>query len=205
MDKKVEDKMVQQIEQNLHNHIDENMYLTGRSVEKEKLPKKSTNVGTWKAVPEAKETGTDNPLVSLDYYNPVLPVSRSEYIRQARESCLRQLSTLQSSASAYDSYYLDNALQNAKQETNRKTRPYHTLFHEGSEAASVEDNSKEIAAFRFLVVRTVCALLLFLSIFLIDKFDIKIGSFNSDKVQEYVTGKDNLKQLEEFVITLLKE
>ncbi|MBP1754904.1 MAG: putative rane protein [Firmicutes bacterium] len=205
MDKKVEDKMVQQIEKNLHNHIDENMYLTGHSADKDKLPKKNSSVGSWKAVPEVKETGPDNPLVSLDYYNPVLPVSRSEYIRQARESCLRQLSTMQSSASAYDSYYLDNAIQNAKQETNKKARPYNSLFHDGNEAATAEDNRKEIAAFRFLVVRMVCAIVLFLSIFLIDKFDIKVGSFNSDKVQEYVTGKDNLKQLEEFVITLLKE
>jgi hypothetical protein len=51
----------------------------------------------------------------------------------------------------------------------------------------------------------VCALVIFLSIFLIDKFDFSIGEFSSTKIEEYVSGKDNMKQLEEFVITLLKE
>ncbi len=204
MDKKIEDKMVQQIEKNLHNNIDESLNFNGHILEKDKQPKKSPAVGLWKAVPEDKAVQQENPLISLDYYNPVIPVSRSEYIRQARESCLRQLSTMQSSARAYDSYYLDNAIQNAGQEPNRKTKP-NRLFQDGAGIATEEENQREIASFRFLVMRMVCALLLFLSIFLIDKFDVKIGNLSPGTIQEYVTGKDSLKELEEFVVTLLKE
>lgn len=204
MDKKVEDKMVQQIEQNLHNHIDENLFLTGRIYDKDKLQKKGQNMGTQKALPDNKETSAQNPLVSLDYYNPAIPVSRAEYIRQARESCLRQLSTMQSTARAYDSYYLDSALQNAEVEQNKKARPYHPL-QDGMSENTEEDSLKEIAAFRFLIIRTVCAFVIFLSIFLIDRFDFKIGEFTSSKIQSYVSGNDSMKQLEEYVITLLKE
>ncbi|MDF2485532.1 MAG: putative rane protein [Herbinix sp.] len=204
MDKKVEDKMVQQIEKNLQKNNDENLFLTGRINDRDKPQKKTSSLGTQKALPGPKATDQENPLISLDYYNPAIPVSRSEYIRQARESCLRQLSTMQSTARAYDSYYLDSAIQNAEQEHNRKAKPY-GLFREGIQGDKDDETIREIMAFRVLVIRTVCALVLFLSIFLIDKFDFEVGNVASEKVQEYVTGNDNLKQLEDFVITLLKE
>ncbi len=204
MDKRVEDKMVQQIEKNLHNNIDESLYLTGGIYDKDKSRKKSQNLGTQKALSEEKDTAGENPLVSLTYHNPAIPVSRAEYIRQARESCLRQLSTVQSTARAYDSYYLDSALQNADAEQNKKSN-VNRLFHEGTEMGKDEDSLQEIAAFRFLIVRLVCALVIFLSIFLIDKFDFSIGEFSSSEIEEYVSGKDNMKQLENYVITLLKE
>jgi hypothetical protein len=204
MDNKVEDKMVKQIEKNLHNSIDENLFLTGRIYNKDNPQKKSQNFGTQKAIQTEKDATGENPLVSLEYHNPAIPVSRAEYIRQARESCLRQLSTMQSTARAYDSYYLDTALQNAEVEQNKKSRT-NRLFHEGLEMGKDEESLQEIAAFRFLIVRMVCALVIFLSIFLIDKFDFRIGEFSSAKIEEYVSGKDNMKQLEEFVITLLKE
>ncbi len=204
MDKRVEDKMVQQIEKNLHNSIDESLFLTGRIYDKDKPQKKSQNLGTQKALSDEKDTAGENPLVSLEYHNPAIPVSRAEYIRQARESCLRQLSTMQSTARAYDSYYLDNALQNVDVEQN-KMSSVNRLFHEGNEIGKDEETMQEIAAFRFLIVRMVCALVIFLSIFLIDKFDFSIGEFSTATIEEYVSGKDNMKQLEEYVIALLKE
>lgn len=204
MDKKVEDKMVQQIEKNLHNNINENLFLTGQIYDKEKLQKNGLSKGTGKAPSGPSDAVAESPLVSLDYYNPSIPVSRAEYIRQARESCLRQLSMMQSTARAYDSYYLDSALQNAELEQGRKGRPLR-VFNEGNYGTEEEENLREMAAFRFLVIRTVCALVLFLSIFLIDKLDFSIGSFTPAKIQEYVTGNDSLKELENFVITLLKD
>ncbi len=203
MDKRVEDRMVQQIEKNLHNNIDENLFLTGRIMDKDKPQKTGQSQATPKALLQGKDT-EDNPLVSLEYYNPAIPVSRAEYIRQARESCLQQLSTMQSTARAYDSYYLDSALQNAEVEQSKKSKTYH-LFHEGKQEGHDMEAMKEIAAFRFLIIRMVCALVLFLSIFLMDKFDFKVGEFSSEKIQSYVSGNDSMKQLEEFVITLLKE
>lgn len=202
MDKKVEDKMVQQIEKNLHNNMEENLFLTGRVNDKQQ--KKAQSMGTQKALPDGKDTTAENPLVSLDYYNPVIPVSRAEYIRQARESCLRQLSTMQSTARAYDSYYLDSALQSAETEQEKKSKPYR-LFQAETDAGKQEDDMKEVAAFRFLIIRMVCALVLFLSIFLMDKLNFHVGEFSSTTVEEYVTGKDSMKQLEEYVITLLKD
>ena len=202
MDKKVEDKMVQQIEKNLHSNMEENLFLTDRSYDKSQ--KNNQSQGTQKALPDKKAGTDENPLVSLDYYNPAIPVSRAEYIRQAREACLRQLSTMQSTARAYDSYYLDSALQNVEVEQEKKSKPYR-LFPTETEDGKQEDEMKEVAAFRFLIIRMVCALVIFLSIFLMDKFDFHIGDFSTVNIEEYVSGKDNMKQLEEYVITLLKD
>jgi hypothetical protein len=184
MNKNVEDKMVQQIEKNLSNHIDESL----------------------------KTPAEEQPIVSFDYSNPI-SITRAEYIRQAREACLRQLSEVQSTARAYDSYYLEPLPNNAGTPEAGQVRPK-GLFRDGygyvsNKAEDVdlneEDTRKEQAAFRFLILRMVCAIVLFLAIFIFDRFDLKIGAFTPDKIQEYVTGKDNLKELEEMLVTWLKE
>ncbi len=184
MDKKNEDKMVQQIEKNLSEHINESL----------------------------KISAEEQPIISFDYSNPI-SISRAEYIRQAREACLRQLSEVQSTARAYDSYYLEPLPRNADVSEGGQVRTK-GLFRDGygytgNKAEDMELNeevtSKEQAAFRFLMIRMVCAVVLFLTIFLVDRFDLKIGAFTPDKIQEYVTGKDNLKDLEEMLVTWLKE
>lgn len=184
MEKKIEDKMVHQIEKNLSNHIDETL---------------NTPV-------------QEQPIISFDYSNPI-SISRAEYIRQAREACLRQLSEVQSTARAYDSYYLEPLSVNTAAPEAGQLR--HTgLFRDGygyteNKAVDIELDEevarREQAAFRFLIIRMVCAIVLFLTIFVLDKFDINIGAFTPDKIQEYVTGKDNLKELEEILVTWLKE
>ncbi|MGF7144252.1 hypothetical protein HNQ56_002683 [Anaerotaenia torta] len=205
-DKRVEDRMVRQIEKNLHSNMNENLFMTGRgdAGRNDRTKDKRGDGGRENILSASSDAEAESPLVSLDYYNPAIPVSRAEYIRQARESCLRQLSVMQSTARAYDSYYLDSALENAELEHGRKGKPLR-LFHEENYTAEEEDSLREAAAFRFLVIRTVCALVLFLSIFLIDKLNINIGSLTPSVIQEYVTGKDTLKELENIVVTLLKD
>lgn len=184
MNKSVEDKMVQQIEKSLSDHINDSF----------------------------KVHAEEQPIISFDYSNPI-SISRAEYIRQAREACLRQLSEVQSTARAYDSYYLEPLQKNAVTPEAGVVR-HKGLFRDGlgysgNNAENPEMNEeitwKEQAAFRFLIIRMVCAIVLFLVIFMFDKFDLKIGAFTPDKVQEYVTGKDSLKELEEKLVTWLKE
>lgn len=184
MDKKVEDKMVQQIERNLTNHFNESL----------------------------KVTAEEQPIVSFDYSNPI-SINRAEYIRQARESCLRQLSEMQSTARAYDSYYLETIPRNPDSVDQKKPKA-RSLFGDGAgyegyreadDAMNDENSIRELTAFRFLIIRMVCAIVLFLTVFLVDKFDVKIGVFTPDKIQEYVTGKDTLKELEVKMVAWLKD
>lgn len=184
MDKKNEDKMVQQIEKNLSNHINETLNTPAK----------------------------EQPIISFDYSNPI-SISRAEYIRQAREACLRQLSEVQSTARAYDSYYLEPLSVNTVEPETGQVR-HKGLFgdgfsYAGNKAVDIEMDEelvrKEQAAFRFLIIRMVCAIVLFLAIFVVDKFDIEIGAFTPNKIEEYVTGKNNLKELEDIVVIWLKE
>lgn len=177
MDTKSEDKMIRQIEKNLTDQINE-----------------------------------EYPLYSNDYINkePVT-MSRAEYIRQARESCLRQLSNTQVYSKPYDVNYMN--MENMKQETPlpKKSKNWN-LFHVGSqdnlvksEKSAIEENTpQEIASFHSLVIRTVCAIVIFITIFVINKFDINIGAITADSIREYVTGNDKLQELENLVVTWLK-
>ncbi|MHB8129159.1 MAG: hypothetical protein ACYDEX_09190 [Mobilitalea sp.] len=207
MDSKVEDKIVRQIEKNLSNNINESLFLTGRVYEKDN--NKAIGISTFNSpeiISNSAELQQDNPAVSFEYINQSpTTLSRAEYIRQAREACLRQISSIQSSARAYEVNYPEEDLQSSEQ-LNRKKSKALRLFQEGSIAEDVlpkEDTPQEIASFRYLIIRTICAIVLFLSIFIFDKFDFKIGNFTPKVIQEYVTGNDSLQDLEDLLVTWL--
>ena len=238
MDNKSEDSMVRQIEKNLSQNMNENLFLVGKEQDTRMnqqtnslhVNDKTARPGTMNAF-RVEETyfGGNNkikrdisvqdpefPLVSYDHINDSLAVSRAEYIRQAREACLRQLSDLQVYSKPYDVNYM-NPESGAAQESIPKKAKTWNLFREGHEDRA-EDNRysmddvkrsedgtpQELAAFRFLVARMVCAVVLFLTIFIIDKLDLKIGSLSNEKVQEYITQNDMMDNIEDYIVTWLK-
>jgi len=208
MDSKVEDKIVRQIEKNLSNNINENLFLTGRIFEKDtKVNTSSTVLDNPEPKIHTSETSMDHSASSYEYSNqPSTILSRAEYIRQARESCLRQLSAMSSGTATYNNIYPDVDPPNPEYLGHKKARTM-KLFREDpmSESEYKEENTpEEIASFRFLIIRTVCAIMLFLTIFIFDKFNFKIGSFTSEIVQEFVTGNDSLLELENILVTWLK-
>lgn len=208
MDTKNEDTMVRQIEQNLSNNINDNLFLTGRVVKTNRLPMKEE--ASFELDGDTKKLDSlspDYPLVSYDYINTVpSTVSRAEYIRQAREACLRQLSSAQLYSRPYDVNYMETTAQQPEQLEHKKAKVW-KLFHDDAieDNRQAEENSpQEIAAFRALIIRTVCAIVLFLAVFLIDKFDFKIGNMTPTMIKEYVTGNDTLQELEDIIVTWLK-
>ena len=207
MDSKVEDKIVRQIEKNLSNNINESLFLTGRVYEKDN--NKAIGISTFNSpetISNSAEMQEDNPAVSFEYINQSpTNLSRAEYIRQARDACLRQISSIQISARAYEVNYPEADLQSTEQLNRKKTKAMR-LFQEGSIAEDVlpeENTPQEIASFRYLIIRTICAIVLFLSIFIFDKFDFKVGNFTPKVIQEYVTGNDSLQDLEDLLVTWL--
>jgi len=174
MDTKSEDIIVRQIEKNLTKHMNENQ---------EELPLVS------------------NECIS----NTPITISRAEYIRQAREACLRQMSDSQVYCRPYDSNYIEAVDTSLSQPNGKKNHPLR-LFGEGIEsyARKEEGSAQEIAAFRALIIRTVCAIVLFLLVFLIDKFDLVLGKVTPELIQAYITGNDTLQELENFVVALIK-
>ncbi|MDF2541660.1 MAG: putative rane protein [Herbinix sp.] len=187
MDTKMEDKIYRQIETNLSNQIKENLFETGNELV---VSPRSMLAGTSNEVTEKPEA----------YSNQTPMLSRAEYIRQAREACLRQLNAASMSNYPYSTMRSD-AMEETPESIEEEKKPRALNFLK--ETASVEDNAKEVASFRSLMIRTICAIVLFLSFFLMDQFDVKLGKFTNDLVQEYVTGNDGLEMLEDMMVSFL--
>jgi hypothetical protein len=205
MDNKIEDTMVRQIEKNLSNNINENLFLTGRLYEDSKLPGKNNSAYDIPDKTTRVDSDENYPLVSYEYISNSDGISRAEYIRQAREACLRQLSATQLYSRPYDVNYMEPDTQSSELMINKKAKEMKLFRDEVALANHTEENTpQEIASFRSLIIRTVCAIVLFLSIFLLDKFEVKIGDFSHKIIQEYVTGKDALEVIQDKLVTWLK-
>jgi DNA-binding transcriptional regulator YhcF (GntR family) len=212
MDTNMEDKMYHQIEKNLTNNINENLFASGKIYEKEKLPmvRNSAALEPVDALKEENHAELDYSGEAYEYMNQPSNISRAEFIRQAREACLRQLSS--QSIRMMDAYGPESEEQDPALLNKKKARAM-KLFKDSERAlrspwmknsAQEEDSPQDIASFQSLVIRTVCAIVLFLSIFAVEKFDIKIGTFSKQIVREYVMGNDAMLKLEEIVAAWLK-
>lgn len=163
MEGDMEEKFYKQVEKGVSNNIDENLFDTGRvylNINDFSLDKDSTE--------ELEGVEDDFPRIS-----------RAEYIRQARESCLRQMDSLQVDVKHVETNFPQVDYEN--EENNREV--------------------EEVNSFNFLLIRVICALVIFLSVFFIDKLEVKLGEFSYVQLEEYITGNDHLKRLEEVVLS----
>jgi len=103
-------------------------------------------------------------------------LTRAELINQARQACLRQMNT-----------------------TNVTGR-----VKGFKDTAETESRPEEIASYRYLIIRTVCAVVIFISIFIIDRIKLDWGTFSYETIRHYVTGNNHLKALEELIASWLK-
>ncbi len=197
MDANVEDRIVHQIEKNLSNQINENLFITGRAIEDKHRAEYNSS-----AIEESMgaREGHNSIREKKEEADGAFPqLSRAEYIRQAREACLRQMnatpSVLRGAGNAIDEN--EPLLPALSMKRKQKEDP---LFRSEEE----EDTGLEAASYRSLMIRTVCAVMLFLSIFLIDKFKMKFGDFSFKTVEELVRGKDGLAALEDLIVSWLK-
>lgn len=217
MDTNYEDKMYQQIEKSLSNNINDRLFVPIEMISNDN-PTYTNRKRKHVVDSVSYEEGIikDEPILARDsqeYHDRVnnneLPsdikdaeprLSRAEYIMQAREACLRKMNSMDTGEKTYD-YYIGKE-DTVNTSLGRKKRDKTTrLFNEGSEE---EDYPGEIASYRSLIIRTVCAAAIFLCIFVIDKVKVDLGTFSYNTIRQYVTGNNQLKALEEIIITWLK-
>jgi len=208
----IDDKMVRQIEKNLSNNLNENLFSTGRIFESDRKS------GSGKSAFDNTDSVFDSEKTTLDYSGEMRPytnqstLTRAEYIRQAREACLRQMSALQySSSHSYEAPSMDAQEQSSDLFSRRKPRGL-KLYHDGGAAdenndvskAFEEDTPQEIASFRSLIIRTACAILIFVCVFIIDKLQFTVGKFSYEMINQFVTGNDALLKLQGYIVSWLK-
>lgn len=208
MDTRNEETMVRQIEKSLSNNMSDNLFLTGRIMEPTKLPHRSNVVYDMVEDTKQKEiTEQDYPLVSSEPFDKPVGISRAEYIRLAREACLRQLSNTQIYSKPYEANYMDIEPVETEEIHQKKAKAW-KLFQAPMEADAVTPNEnmqQELASFRSLIIRTVCAIILFLTIFVIDKFKLDLGMVTHELIEKYVTGMDTFQELEDSVVTWINK
>lgn len=212
MDTNIDERTYHQIEKNLSDHLEEDLFNTGRIFEHESQPVMGNSAfHTADYGNEEAESGIQNEWNPQIMMQASLP--RAEYIRQAREACLRQMNT-QSNLRYYEPYVMDseNMSIEGTVEKKSKSRPL-KLFRDSDREAELErtaqkakpvNTKKEIEDFRSLVIRIIFAFVLFLSVFFIDKFNFQIGKVTPKTVEEYVTSNDSLQNIENIIVSWLK-
>lgn len=219
MDTGYEDKIYRQIEKSLADNLNEKLYVPIEMIDKstytERKNKHEKDLSSYK-----KDNIQEDPILNsnrkeyedksknnynydkyYDEYNEDVPtMSRAEYIRRAREACLRQMNTIDNYGRIIDNYINEEEPYNplfGKKKKDKVTK----LFQEGREE---EDMPDEIASYKSLIIRTVCAVVIFISIFIIDKVKVDWGNFSYETIKHYVTGNNQLKTFEEIIVSWLK-
>ena len=225
MDTNMEDKMYHQIEKSLSDSINENLFLNGNSpaLQADKLPavrssremqpaEISRGSNNMQPAQISRAANNISPVYrqEADYIDQQPILSRAEYIRQAREACLRQLSN--QSIQIMDACNPESIEQQPDVINKKKVRAMQLfkdsdrgfgLLRDGEQEEEL-NSPQEIASFRSLIIRMVCAIVLFLAVFLIDKFNFSVGGFSKSVIREYVTGKDVFEKLEQLVVAWFK-
>ncbi len=181
MDTSYEDRMYQQIEKSLTNNIND------RFVPIEIIDQPSFS--NSKTVDSTSE-----------YEEEQQSLSRAEYILQAREACLKQLNTLTSTR--INDLYIGNEDTTSSSPGKKSKDKSSKLFYEGSDE---ESSSEELASFRFLIIRTICAAVIFLSIFTIDKVKMDWGGISYNTINNYLTDNNHFKKIEDIIVSLLNK
>lgn len=227
-----EDKMYRQIEKSLSDNINEKLFVPIEMIDKSDFSGRSKNTNTsgyksetyrnrfkyedtaYKKEPfdenrENKMYGAnedwrenyENTKKQEDFIpsqddNPVM--SRAEYIRLAREACLRQLYAMETPVSS-DSY-IDEEIHNSFFGKKKKDKVA-KLFQDGNEEVNIQE---EIASYKSLIIRTICAVVIFMAIFIIDKVKLNWGNFSYETIKHYVTGYNQLAEIEEKIVSWFK-
>ena len=133
----------------------------------------------------------------MDNQEQLQALSRDEYIRIARESCTRNLGYNGGSKN-------HNGKMNKGYANAEKIRPWDQSVP--SHRPELTD-SFVLAPFKVksLLIRLICALVLFLSVFLFDKFDLKVKTFNSKNIQEMVSSSQSIDDAENFFVNLFEQ
>lgn len=134
----------------------------------------------------------------MDNQEHLQALSRDEYIRLARESCTRNLSyngNYKNHSGSKNKGYIST--DKLKAWDQAETKHKFGFTDAGLNWAPVKIKS--------LLIRIICALVLFLAIFLIDKFDVNVKSLNSENIQNLVASDQSIDEAENFFVKLFDQ
>lgn len=116
-------------------------------------------------------------------------LSRAELIKLARDSCSKNLGPVN---------------RNSKEYGLAKQKEQH--YYDGR-AYDLSGKLSEIppVSIKFFLIRVICALMIFLTVLLIDKLDINFGSVNSDYIRKCVSSNQEIEDAERIVVSFFED
>lgn len=132
----------------------------------------------------------------MDNQNDYMVSSRQEYIRLARESCLKNLGS--------NPKDMDTSKKN---NVSLLGSPYSYEKNEyGKESYLISGGKINFNQpwMKRLLIRTICALVLFLSIYAMDKFNFTYKALNSQSIETIVTTSRGFDATEDYFVNLFK-
>ena len=127
--------------------------------------------------------------------NDYIVKSRDEYIRMARESCIKNLHP-ESQGGKGDLH---------KKEIYRQSHSNSVSSYKGEGTGLFQMLGIKNTNIKYLLIRLICALVLFLAILIIDKFEVSIKSFNSNYIEKSITSNQGIEKAEDFFVSVYKK
>lgn len=132
----------------------------------------------------------------MDNQNDYMVSSREEYIRLARESCLKNLGNNTGDINTSKTNQVNLLGSPYSYETNEYGKESFLIS-----SGKINFNQPWI---KRLLIRTICALVLFLSIYAIDKLNFTYKELNSQSIETIVTTSRGFDATEEYFAKLFK-
>ena len=127
-------------------------------------------------------------------------VNRQELIRIARESCE---GNLKSSGNGRFSQGL--SMKGATKQKAAIAKAPKASSVKTSKASAMSAQERKQTTIKYILIRTICASVIFLAIVVIDKFNFTYETFNSDMIIESVQSNHVYEKAEKFFATLQDE
>lgn len=127
-------------------------------------------------------------------------VNRQELIRMARESCEGNLKPSGNGRFTYGLSKSSKSMGKTKGQ-NKATISKRVT----SKTVSLSEQEKRQMSIKFMLIRTICASVIFLAIVVVDKMNVTYETFNSDLIMQTVESNKAYDQVEKFFASLKKE
>ncbi len=133
----------------------------------------------------------------MENQEELMDYSRAEYIKLARESCTRNLGMNHAGKNS-------NQYKELQREQKRalaayaKTESYH-------DALPGENYTLPVIHYKTLLIKVICCALIFLSVFILDKFDITYKNFSSNTVKEYISSTGGIEEAQNFFVSIYEK
>jgi hypothetical protein len=136
----------------------------------------------------------------MDNQEEFSTLSRADLIKLARESCTKNLSSRNFNSRNLASRNLSSSNLDSMYRNSKDKRLYGNTY-------TMTGKKFELPPFsiKFFVIRLLCALMIFLTVLMIDKMNINLKVVNSENIKNCVASNQEIENAEELVVSFFED